>query len=421
MGVFNVKDTQWAGGAKGDGITDDTAAINAAIAALNATAVGGRLYFPAGTYLTNSGTFTTITVPGIVYGDGFIATHIISTSTTGTLFTLDSGSVIDMRDMFIENRAASAPTSGAGVLAPQTGPHPTNNVVMHRVQIGYFYDNVDCQAIAGVTLFDTCVFLSPVRYGVRIRNIAQPDNGGWTFINCGFYAGATPPNNGGVPRTSVSALRWESCSNGHFVDCSIVGDAGHNGNNFTTGFDASCGGASGELWIKGCSIEDPQNRCISLVGVVHNINIANCETSYNNNSFPTGGAATFIDAAQAVSITGLTGNMATGPNFTRTVDFNNTCQKVTWSGIAMVGNWSDVLCPVNYSAGAYDPQHGLSGDLISAAITCSALFNVGHIGQRLIVTDLLAAPVFNATVTSGSGTGSNKAQVWWNGTAWVIG
>ena len=45
-GVFNVKDRRFAGGAKGDGVTDDTAAINAASAAASA-AGGGVVYFPS--------------------------------------------------------------------------------------------------------------------------------------------------------------------------------------------------------------------------------------------------------------------------------------------------------------------------------------------------------------------------------------
>jgi hypothetical protein len=49
------------------------------------------------------------------------------------------------------------------------------------------------------------------------------------------------------------------------------------------------------------------------------------------------------------------------------------------------------------------------------------LINGTNVGQRMIVNDLLAAPVFNATVTTGSGGGSNVCQVWWNGTAWKIG
>ena len=48
--VVNVKDDAY--GAKGDGVTDDTTAINAAIAALGAN--GGNIYFPVGTYIISS-------------------------------------------------------------------------------------------------------------------------------------------------------------------------------------------------------------------------------------------------------------------------------------------------------------------------------------------------------------------------------
>ena len=47
--VFNVKDPDFAGGADPTGAADSTAAINAAIAAIDA-AGGGVLYFPKGTY-----------------------------------------------------------------------------------------------------------------------------------------------------------------------------------------------------------------------------------------------------------------------------------------------------------------------------------------------------------------------------------
>lgn len=48
--AFNVK----AFGAVGDGVTNDTVAIQAAIDAIDATAAGGTLYFPAGTYAVTS-------------------------------------------------------------------------------------------------------------------------------------------------------------------------------------------------------------------------------------------------------------------------------------------------------------------------------------------------------------------------------
>lgn len=59
--VYNVRDY----GATGDGVTDDTSAINDAIAAYNLT--GGILYFPRGSYLV-SAPFTAITSGGIIMG-----------------------------------------------------------------------------------------------------------------------------------------------------------------------------------------------------------------------------------------------------------------------------------------------------------------------------------------------------------------
>ncbi|MGZ5234210.1 MAG: glycosyl hydrolase family 28-related protein, partial [Burkholderiales bacterium] len=58
---YNVKDY----GALGDGSTNDAAAIQAAIAAAQATVSGGRVYFPPGIYYTGTKTIS-ITNLGIV-------------------------------------------------------------------------------------------------------------------------------------------------------------------------------------------------------------------------------------------------------------------------------------------------------------------------------------------------------------------
>jgi len=83
-------------GAVGDVYTDDTAAINAAIAVANST--GQTVYFPPGEYRVNSA-LTTITKEGVtVRGDGPRASVIAMWSATGNTMTL-SGQFATVRDI----------------------------------------------------------------------------------------------------------------------------------------------------------------------------------------------------------------------------------------------------------------------------------------------------------------------------------
>ena len=106
-------------GAVGNGIADDTVAINLAIDALNAGTMSG-LFFPAGSYVISSA-LNTITRSGIsIYGDGPRQSKILQ-STNSNTFTLSSTTPATTRlsDFTLENigivQSNSAPTSGVAL------------------------------------------------------------------------------------------------------------------------------------------------------------------------------------------------------------------------------------------------------------------------------------------------------------------
>jgi hypothetical protein len=88
--VFNVKSTSYAGGAVGDGATNDAPAVAAAVTAC-AAAGGGIVWFPPGTYRLNS----SITVPGgvVMMGAGANLSFIQVNQIVGPGFDCSASSV----------------------------------------------------------------------------------------------------------------------------------------------------------------------------------------------------------------------------------------------------------------------------------------------------------------------------------------
>lgn len=80
---LNAKLTTYGGGAKGDGVTDDTAALTAWINAINGSAPGANAYLPPGQYMVSS-SLPALTQPGVtVNGAGDAQTA----STKGSVIT----------------------------------------------------------------------------------------------------------------------------------------------------------------------------------------------------------------------------------------------------------------------------------------------------------------------------------------------
>lgn len=93
VGILNVKAAPFF--AKGDGITNDTAAIQAAINAVSASTVGGNLYFPPGTYLHTGLTLNAkrnITLLGPAFNSGALPYGAeLRYTSTGSGLAIDCG------------------------------------------------------------------------------------------------------------------------------------------------------------------------------------------------------------------------------------------------------------------------------------------------------------------------------------------
>lgn len=125
LGWINVQSMPY--GAKGDGVTDDTAALQVA---LSAAGPSGVVYFPAGTYVISSA----LTVPSSVtlLGSGFNTTVIKQTSTTANGFTATSTTALKISDLQVYG-----PSSGSGMGISISGS-PTSYVYLRNVRVAHF-------------------------------------------------------------------------------------------------------------------------------------------------------------------------------------------------------------------------------------------------------------------------------------------
>jgi hypothetical protein len=214
---FNVKSY----GATGDGTTDDTTAIQAALAAIPST--GGLLYFPAGIYKYTGATLT-LSKPVTVQGEGgglkFVAytpsihavsgepatTSIDFNSSTGTLFDVATNGCA-FRNLGLRNTTAT-PSAGAGIVVSAGG----DRTLFENFSVDGFYINIDVQAGSSL-MFDKCWFAAPVLYGLKLRNILVPDGGDHFISNCYFVTSQA--------RGATSAIRIESGGGVKIVNCKI--------------------------------------------------------------------------------------------------------------------------------------------------------------------------------------------------------
>ena len=178
--VFNVKHLDFGGGAKGDGVTDDTLAIQSALDTADA---GSVVYFPVGTYKITSA--LTVTTAGLtIMGAG--VKSILEQATSNTSALSVSASDVTVRNIKLvgpqfaasqtDERAITA--SGASSSSYISGLRVENCELTTWGRFGVFMEFVEDFFITNTHIEDIyygAVFGQSVRRGIisnnRIENI----------------------------------------------------------------------------------------------------------------------------------------------------------------------------------------------------------------------------------------------------------
>lgn len=289
-------------GAVGDGITDDTAAMQAA------HNTGRPVYYPAGTYLFTSG--LTIQNGGIV-GDGMTQTRLKSNDTSGADLITYTGNysadsnVPTFKDFSLVGTFSK--TSGTGLAfnpaTDETEYAHFSNVTFGALPIGLAIERGSLWKIIG------CNFLSCAVAGIRVRNLHVSDAGDSVVMGSVF-------NN---PFSTGAGVLQQSSGGLKLVGNKFLGG----GSAYKLNYDSSNGGTS-VLVISDNSIEQMAEAGLVFENAAgsapfSNVIIANNEFGVQPRAISVASSITLTE----VAITGNIFNLNGGPGTPFGVAANN--------------------------------------------------------------------------------------------------
>jgi hypothetical protein len=266
--IYNVKDTSYA--ATGDGSTDDSTAIQAAIDAAEA-AGGGIIYFPAGTYRIEAG--LTVTESMTLLGAGADVSAIeVAAALVGVTGTATAGSYLSIHGLGIVPEADSQ-ASGGAVLTT------TTKLIVTACNFG----------TSALTWAD---------------NYAAPVSGGAVFRDCDFYSRGGAVIASSTGRVLVDACKFivlETSGAGNVYCCEATGSSSMDFSNCITDFSSWTSGAgdidflesdsTGNVSISGLTLDTLSNgggvvTLLTQSGTLASLNIRNLAgVPYNSNDF----------------------------------------------------------------------------------------------------------------------------------------
>jgi hypothetical protein len=244
-------------GAKGDGVTDDTAAINAAIAV--ASVKGGKVFFPAGTYKVTSPLLVNAIGVSLV-GEGMQASRLVASGNFAALLQFASAALYSfMRDLSFDTTGTTTRCAFA-----------QQNSTVIRFSQCYFVGDLNgdlCYSNGQNIDFDKCTWqLNSVdTWGINFDCFNQ--NPGVQDCRFGGVGQAIRTTNVFAPATRVEGLR--------IVDTYFINSGAFNiwlGNSFYS-------------TIVGCVLDQSNTHALHLDNGATGVTVAGC---YFGSSVSTG-------------------------------------------------------------------------------------------------------------------------------------
>lgn len=286
--IVSVKDF----GAKGDGVTDDTVAIQAAInyASTFASGFGGEVVFPSGQYNYSA---LTITSQGVsLRGEGKVGMVKMTSSGNGILISGNAGRIYGINFSNLTFSAGVAQSSGAAIYMTNTGQCKMDNITFTSYPFpnyrGLQTNNVS-QITIDAMVCQNCVdsgFVFTDMIDIYAINCRSDANGlhGFFFDTCSgvyFTACTAFSNNGSGWYTQKIAAGVIATTNNYYFMTACVGDT-NGSNNWTLN-------SLGQSELTACWGSTQKNTTANLNGFAldgncNNVEINGCMALTNNNA-----------------------------------------------------------------------------------------------------------------------------------------
>jgi hypothetical protein len=175
LGIYNVKDY----GAVGDGVADDTAAIQAAIdavVALGGYSARGEIYFPTGIYLVSAALTANSQYAVISFaGDGRGGSIIRTNSTTADIFTLNSTLPFVFKNLQIDGYGITRTTGSIAINIGGYGGATNTGSSISNCYLQALGTGIVLSPVIDFDVHD-CI-IDVTKTAIIVRNTLLPDSG----------------------------------------------------------------------------------------------------------------------------------------------------------------------------------------------------------------------------------------------------